>query len=301
MKSPSPLADSIRPALVAAAVLLVASLGSCSSDDGDDAGYGDDVGASSAVDGELVSDPGGRRDTAEEDLPTSGILDAALPVSARDAGAAPASPDADLPDSAEDEGAGPAAPDADLPGPGGGLGEACRPDGSCTQGSCETLPGAGQPICTRACLSNYDCPESLRCEAISAEQMRCLPGSRGNAALGQPCGAAKGNGCRSGLCVDADPSANIPADTCTEPCAADSDCEVPFPVCFGMVQLCLPIASGYLGGRCKADGTCFEGQCLAVASSGQRCTRSCARDADCGAPYLASASDGAGSVCLMRR
>jgi hypothetical protein len=157
-------------------------------------------------------------------------------------------------------------------------------------------------FCTIACLSNYECPDALRCEAVSLEAMDCLFGPRGDGAIGEPCGdGLKGLGCRSGLCVDADPEQAIPVDTCTEPCEDDGGCAVPFPLCFSMIGMCLPILSGDLGGLCRSDGSCVEGECVDVAGLGERCTRTCAAAGeDCGQPYLECRDAGGTSYCLMR-
>ena len=184
------------------------------------------------------------------------------------------------------------------PGP-GELGGPCAAGGTCAEGTCETVPDGER--CTVACLSNYECPAALRCEAVTLESMYCLFGPRGDGALGEPCGEGlDGLGCRSGLCVDADPEQAIPVDTCTEPCEDDGGCAVPFPVCFSMIGLCLPILSGDLGGLCTSSGACREGSCLDVAGVGERCTRTCTAGESCGRTYLECRDAGGTSYCLLR-
>jgi hypothetical protein len=240
--------------------LVLVVAGACGGDDG--AGPADDAG----LDTEAVED--GAADTA-------------------------ADADADAPDDAAADGV----PDAE-PGP-GELGGPCAPGGTCTAGACESLP-AGER-CTVGCLSNYECPDGLRCEAVTPESMYCLYGPRGDGRLGEPCGVGlQGLGCRSGLCVDADPEQAIPVDTCTEPCEDDGGCAVPFPVCFSMIGLCLPILSGDLGGLCTSTGSCTDGTCLDVPGLGERCTRTCAAGASCGPDYLECRDAGGTSYCLMR-
>jgi len=132
--------------------------------------------------------------------------------------------------------------------------------------------------------------------------MVCTFGPRGSGGIGAPCGDEAGGGlaCASGLCVDADPDQGIAADTCTASCELDSDCAPPFPVCFAFVNLCLPVTSGDLGGLCTTEGACYEGECTDLGAAGERCTKVCAADGDCGAGYLECRAAGSGKYCLVK-
>jgi len=203
------------------------------------------------------------------------------------------------------QGADSKAPDSDAsagqePGP-GELGGVCNAGDQCTQGSCFDLASGRAKRCSTECKSNYECPESLRCEAVSQDSMFCLFGPRGTASTGQPCGSGqKGLGCASGLCVDADPQEAISVDTCTDVCKSSTDCVVPFPICVGGVDLCLPILSGDLGGLCTFEGKCVQGDCLEVGGADKRCTRTCSAGDDCGQPYLQCTRTGNAWYCLMK-
>jgi hypothetical protein len=186
--------------------------------------------------------------------------------------------------------------------PGAGeLGGACLSGGQCSQGSCESLPGGRGERCTTSCDDNRVCPANLRCEAVSADEMRCLFGPRGSGLVGEPCGPGqKGLGCASGLCVDASQDEAIPEDTCTAHCQGDEGCAVPFPVCVSLVDLCFPIVSGDLGGLCEQGGACVEGGCTEVDGLGERCTLACTPGDDCGRPYLECRAAGGTHLCLMK-
>lgn len=269
-------------------VVACAQTDSGSGDVGQTAGV-EDTAASEGSDTASSGDAQSPDAVAEPDAALDVVEGAdALPDVAPPLDTSPAPDIADEPDTA----AAPPAP--------GALGGECKAADACDEGACEAVAGGAQKVCTQPCLSNYDCPTTLRCEAISAEAQRCLAGPRGQAALGEPCGPLKGNGCLSGLCVDADPAADLPVDVCTEPCAADSECSFPFPVCFAFVDLCLPIPSGQLGGRCKSSGVCDEGECIDVAGTGERCTVSCTAAAECGAEYMTCRAVGADQWCLPK-
>jgi hypothetical protein len=190
-------------------------------------------------------------------------------------------------------------PDTAAPPQPGELGGPCAAGGTCQEGTCRSLPGRAEPRCTAPCRSNDDCPPALRCEPVTFEEQLCLDGPRGTAPLGAPCGPAGGNGCASGLCVDADPDAGIAVDTCTAPCTGDGDCDVPFPICYAFVDLCLPVASGDLGGRCTSQGACYEGACVPL-PEGERCTRSCTVGESCGPGWLSCQPRGRDTWCLVR-
>jgi hypothetical protein len=196
-------------------------------------------------------------------------------------------------DAAADAAAGDGPPEVGL------LGGPCGPGGRCAGGTCTSLPAGSR--CTTACHSNYECPDDLRCEAVTDDSMYCLIGRRGTGRIGDACGDdLRGLGCASGLCVDADEEEGIPQDTCTEPCTGNEGCAVPFPVCFEYVDLCLPVLSGDLGGLCQYDGTCVEGDCIDVVELGPRCTRVCTEGEDCGRSYLECRDSGEAWYCLVR-
>lgn len=193
----------------------------------------------------------------------------------------------------------PAAPDVFQP-PAGALGGPCKPGNVCDEGECLAARSGAITLCTKSCFSNDECPANVRCEAIADDEALCLPGPRGTAKLGEPCGTEMDNGCESALCIDADPAEAIHVDTCTDTCTSDADCAVPYPVCYAGVGICLPILSGDLGGRCNSQGECVEGDCTLVTTLGERCTRTCAADAECGLPYLTCQEIGLVRYCLRR-
>lgn len=189
------------------------------------------------------------------------------------------------------------------PGP-GELGGVCATGSTCTAGDCTALPEDRGSFCTEACLENAECPDTLRCEAVSFDEMFCLFGARGAGAIGVPCGAGKGLGCASGICIDADPEEAIAVDTCTASCEGDADCLVPFPVCNPYFALCLPIGSGETGGICRAAGSatpCFDDNvCTELAGIGERCTITCTTAADCGADYLDCTEVAGTKYCVLK-
>jgi hypothetical protein len=207
----------------------------------------------------------------------------------------------DAGDSAQERGEDADAGAAQEPGP-GEMGGLCKPGDQCAQGSnCQELAAGRDKRCTIECTSNYACPDTLRCEAVSQDSMFCLFGPRGKGATGQPCGdGQKGLGCASGLCVNADPEEAISVDTCTDLCKSSVDCVVPFPICVSGVDLCLPIMSGDLGGLCTYEGKCVEGGCLDVGEADKRCTRMCTAGEDCGQPYLQCTHAASAWFCLMK-
>ncbi len=76
--------------------------------------------------------------------------------------------------------------------------------------SCEEVAGTD-------CFSNYDCPETMRCENVgpSAQPVPCcVVGSRGTGRVGEPCTSE--NDCASGVCVEQEGS-GLCSDVCTGP------------------------------------------------------------------------------------
>lgn len=182
----------------------------------------------------------------------------------------------------------------------GELGGVCAGGDSCVAGTCTTLPDDRGGRCTQACLENAECPDHLRCEAVSDDQMFCLAGPRGSGGIGDPCGEGQGLGCASGLCISADPQQAIPVDTCTASCLSDPGCAAPFPACNTFLALCLPIGSGETGGLCRFDGSCFDNNvCVDLSGIGERCTRTCATASDCTASYLDCREIAGTDYCVM--
>jgi hypothetical protein len=204
------------------------------------------------------------------------------------------------PGPAGDEGpadTGPATPPAGQPG-GPCLGDTCNgaPLWNCLD------PGTGA-ACTMACLENAECPPGLRCEAFNDGQY-CVFGPRGTGGIGDPCGEGKGNGCASGLCIDADPVEGIPVDSCTAACTGDGDCAAPFPTCLGgFANVCVPVLSAWMGGLCgTVEPKCEpdQGTCTDLGADGERCTKACAADEECGADWLECRAAGDGTYCLVK-
>jgi hypothetical protein len=190
----------------------------------------------------------------------------------------------------------------------GELGGECAEGDACDEGECVELPDDRGKYCTEACYDNYGCADHLRCEAVTMWDMYCLFGPRGEGGIGEPCGKdengepKKGLGCKSGVCIDEEPEAEIYEDSCTDSCEENSDCSAPFPYCLEWLGACFPIPSGELGGFCRANGTCYDQlECLDIAGVGKRCTAACETDEECGVSYLECKEVGTEKYCLMKQ
>ncbi len=98
-----------------------------------------------------------------------------------------------------------------------GPGDDAEPDGAVPDAapvtSCDQMGSA-------ECFSNYDCPETMRCEnvgPVSDPVPCCVAGARGAGRAGEPC-QSEGD-CASGICIEHEGSGR-----CSDRCARPEDC-----------------------------------------------------------------------------
>jgi V8-like Glu-specific endopeptidase len=169
------------------------------------------------------------------------------------------------------------------------FGEPCGSNAECTSNMC--VDDAGRSYCTRACSgSDMDCGDGYHCNGT-----QCIAGDRGG--VGDHCSPSSDD-CRSdAFCVSLGA-----ASWCTQFCgtsAAGAECPDQFEcVPAGGQFVCAPVHS-LVGATCTTSDECISGVCLADASGGHVCSRSCSVDSPCTTGFeCRRTADGSDAYCL---
>jgi len=163
------------------------------------------------------------------------------------------------------------------------LGGECTQPSECGEGLCEPVDGMGR-LCVRECNPTSTvptCPLGFFCEPTGCLAGRCIPGTEGWLADGEPCTTA--SECAGSRCVSVAGELRCarPCDPAATTCGDGLVCE-PAGECGDCTPVELSTVPRPFGSVCDEDGQCSSGDCTAGEGGPAFCTRACEGHAECG-------------------